>query len=53
MDVSPEKSHQLNGVEAQGQSGPLLTADEVAALLRMTPAWVMRKPAPLGSHMYA
>lgn len=40
MSVPIEISHQANGVENGSSPNALLTADEVAALLRVTTGWV-------------
>lgn len=40
MSVPAEKSQQSNGAESVSASSALLTADEVAAMLRVTAAWV-------------
>jgi excisionase family DNA binding protein len=40
MSVPAEISHQANGAEKASPPNALLTADEVAALLRVTSAWV-------------
>lgn len=40
MSVPAERSHQPNGAARVSVPSALLTADEVAALLRVTTAWV-------------